>query len=351
MQKEVLVANSAQDCLWRLTSDEGGDLNGFDQAPFPLGHMSTGLAAAYATEILALAARRQVRLSSLRVRLDSRYTMEGSVLRGTMVGGAMPPEVRVEARSELDPAAFRSLVTDAVGVATASGLLRADAPGRFSLTVDGRRVEAGPSVPDVPVAPGPSLDALIPDARWNPGVGLLLDRAAPEEDETKPGEGGGGLNEVQSRVLVVRGSCAVREDGIKEVVQHLLAPAGGSAWRALSDEPLSSGRPGRAPDAASYLSAGLAFCFLTQLGRYATIVRGQLPAYEVVQDFELPLGGASGGTGQPGVAGPPVTHVFLTTPEGDDFARKVVQMGEQTCFLHALYRTPLRPRVLTRVLN
>jgi hypothetical protein len=37
--------------------------------------------------------------------------------------------------------------------------------------------------------------------------------------------------------------------------------------------------------------------------------------------------------------------VHLETPEDDDFARAVVDMGEQTCFLHALCRAGLTTKV------
>lgn len=345
MQKEVLVATSADDALWRLVSDEGGDLNGHDRAPFPLGHLAVGLAASVAEEVLALAAQRGVEVSGLRVVLDNHYTMEGSALRGTMVGGALAPDVRVEGRTGLDAAAWTGLVCDAVGVSAASGLLRAASPGDFTLTVDGRRVEGA----EVPPAAGDLLDGLRPDDPSRPGR-ALLERAEPDEPDDPAGDGGGGLQEAQSRVLKVRGSCTVGEDGVLEVVQQLRSPAGGSAWRALCDRPVSAGGQGRAPDAATYVAAGLAFCFLTQLGRYATIVRKQLPAYEVVQDLELPLAGASGATGRAGTAGAPTTHVFLSTPEGDEFARTALRMGEQTCFLHALCRSPLVPRVRARLL-
>jgi hypothetical protein len=37
--------------------------------------------------------------------------------------------------------------------------------------------------------------------------------------------------------------------------------------------------------------------------------------------------------------------VYLETTEDDDFARQVLDMSEQTCFLHALCRTDLEPVV------
>jgi hypothetical protein len=113
----------------------------------------------------------------------------------------------------------------------------------------------------------------------------------------------------------------------------------------LSDETPENGGQGRAPDAASYISAGIGFCFMTQVGRYAKIVKKDLREYRIIQDTHFSLGGASGGTGQPGQADPVETHVFLTTGEDDRFARETLDMSEQTCFLHALCKADLKTRV------
>ena len=84
---------------------------------------------------------------------------------------------------------------------------------------------------------------------------------------------------------------------------------------------------------------------MTQFGRYASIAKKELAAYRIVQDTHFSKGGASGGTGVAGTAAPVETHVYLETPEGDDFARQVLDMSEQTCFLHALCRTELKARL------
>ncbi|NIO43025.1 MAG: OsmC family peroxiredoxin, partial [Burkholderiales bacterium] len=41
-------------------------------------------------EILALAAQRDITINNITLVQDNFYTMEGSALRGTMVGGALP---------------------------------------------------------------------------------------------------------------------------------------------------------------------------------------------------------------------------------------------------------------------
>lgn len=89
---------------------------------------------------------------------------------------------------------------------------------------------------------------------------------------------------------------------------------------------------------------------MTQLGRYAKIMKKNLDEYKVVQDAHFSLGGASGRTGVPGDADAIETHTYLDTSEDEEFARKALDMGEQTCFLHAFCRTALKTKIrITRV--
>ncbi len=60
-----------------------------------------------------------------------------------------------------------------------------------------------------------------------------------------------------------------------------------------------------------------------------------LSDYRIVQDSFFPPGGASGGTGAAGAAEPLETHVYLETGESGDVAREMLDISEQTCFLHA----------------
>ena len=120
----------------------------------------------------------------------------------------------------------------------------------------------------------------------------------------------------QTRTLHLRGICTVRSDGVKLIEQHLFNPHG-SIFRLLSDEAPANGGGGRAPDAGSYISAGIGFCFMTQFGRFAKIASRQLDGYRIVQDTRF----------APGDADPVETHVYLDTPEADAFAREVLDVG------------------------
>ena len=343
MQKEVLVTTTLGDPAWRLVSDEGSDLNGYDEGPFPLGHMAVGMLASYTNELLALSRQRGVELGDLRLTLDNHYTMEGSALRGTMIGGALPPEVSLECTTDLDADGLRGLLSDAVHASPVNALLRHPLTSVFTLTVNGERSAPG-RVPELD-GPCPTDPAgSFADARPAPmDVRQPLVELLPEPESDEPGDGGG-LTETQNRRLHVRAVCNIRDDGVKEITAHLRRPAG-AIFRFLSDEPAGSGRPARAPDAASYVAAGIAFCFMTQFGRYASITKKELETYRLVQDLHLPIGGASGGTGTAGIADPVETHVFLETPHGQEFGRSALAMSEQTCFLHAVCRTTLRTRV------
>lgn len=340
MQKEAVVVSSATGRAWRLVSDEGPYLNGYDEAPFPLAFMGAGMVASYWNAIAAAAAARGVPLAELRLSLDSFYTMEGSALRGTMTGGALPPELAVEGDG-VDAAELERLCRTAVGAAVADGLVRGALTSRFTLTVDGRLLPVGRvSTLDAPV-PFPSEGLAGLPVAGPPGAEALMRRT--QAAELREGEGGRGssLEAEQKRTLHLRSLCAAGADGVKEIEIQLFRPHGSTFHLRSEEDPAA----GRAPDAATLISSGVGFCFLTQLGRYAAITKKSLGGYRVVQDTHFSVGVAGEDPVRPAEADPVETHVELDAPEDEGFARALVDMGEQTCFLHALCRTSLAPEV------
>jgi hypothetical protein len=114
---------------------------------------------------------------------------------------------------------------------------------------------------------------------------------------------------------------------LKEATVQLFKPLG-STFRFLGDD---TGQE-RAPSSLAYLAAGIGFCFMTQIGRYAHITKQALRAYSIVQDTIYRIGQESA------VAEPVDTHTFLQTAEPDEVAQKTLTMSERTCFLHAAMR-------------
>lgn len=315
MQKEALVASGATGMVWRVASDEGPYLLGDDVAPPPLAFMGVGLGAAFAEAICE-----QVGVSpeALRLVAHTRYTMKGSATQGTLRAGALPVGLSVQA-----PVPPEQLA-QAVRSAPVYGLLRSALASRFFLSHNGRPLD----VPGVRAVAAASLDprSLLDLAR--PAADLqAVERngLTPQTQEDASSEGSS-LAESQDRTLHLETVCAGTRQGLWRAEHRMYNPRG-TIFHFLCDP-----RGQRAPDPLSYVSAAIAFCFMTQLARYARILRKSLRSVAVFQETIFRVAGP---------AEPVVTHVYLDTEEEDALAQALVAAGERTCFLHALCRTEL----------
>ncbi len=338
MQKEAFVVNGATGRAWRLVSDEGPYLDGHDQAPCPLCNFIAGMAASYMNHINSVAELRGLHIEDIELTLGNFYSMEGSALKGTMLGGAMNPELSVWISADADAADLGTLVEEAVAASPITGLINGVNDSLFTLSWNGEEIPVG-SVSSLGASSYPDPGDRFGEVEVSDtpvADGLMVKVKPADQVEGVPGGAGSSLQESQSRTLHVQARCRIRDDGLKVIHENLFRPIG-SEFQFLSDEAPEFGGTGRAPDAISYLAAGIGFCFMTQFGRYASITKKRLDEYRIVQDIHFSPGGA----GEPGKADPVETHVYLVTPEGEDFARKTLDMGERTCFLHATCRTDL----------
>lgn len=339
-QKEALVRSSKTGITWRLVSDEGPYLNGHDAAPCPLAFLSTGMVASFMNEILALAKQQGVDIRKLKLIQDNYYTMKGSMPKRTMIGGAENIELQVEIDCDLDEQSLNQFLINATYASPLNGLMRGKLESLFKL---GRN---GVELPTAKVAELQS--ALFPDpgnhfAKARPAASDLVLMApvgpTPKKEVLKGTQSGGSsLSDEQDRRLNIGAVAVLREDGIKEIQQMQYSPYG-TSFRFLSSE------DGRAPDANTLISAGIGFCFMTQFGRFVSMLKLDLPDYRIVQDTHFSLGGASGGTGKAGEADPIETHVYLETSESGETAQEMLDISEQTCFLHAFCRTDLKTKL------
>jgi organic hydroperoxide reductase OsmC/OhrA len=339
MQKEALIGSSATGAIWRLASDEGAYLMGEDIAPCPLAFMTTGMVASFMEELLVVAGQRGIPLGKVRLIQDNYYTMEGSALRGTMAGGALPVDLALEAESPAKRDALAGLLEDAIAASPVTALLENVLPSRFTLTHNGREIQTGRVMTiGRPAQPYPQECFEKAEPAPDNVAGLISRNGMSPKTSEATSSAGSSYAQEQSRRLHLRGICTLRPDGLKAVEQQLLNPHG-SIFHFLSEEGPQAGGGGRAPDAMTYLSAGIAFCFMTQFGRYAKIVRKNLSSYTVVQDTHFSIGGRGERVPK---ADAVETHVYLESTEDDDFARTVLDMAEQTCFLHALCRSEVK---------
>ena len=342
-QKEALIRSAKTGDTWRLVSDEGPYLNGHDAAPCPLAFLSCGMVASFMNEILALASQQGIDIRTLKLIQNNYYTMKGSMPKRTMVGGAENIELEVEIDCDLDDKDLNEFLLNATFASPLNGLMRGQLESLFKLGKNGAELQTD-NVAELqaPLFPDPGNHF----AKAKPVESTLQLMSpvgpTPKKDVAKgTASGGSSLSDEQDRRLNIGAVAMLREDGIKDIQQMQYSPYG-TSFRLLSSE------DGRAPDANTLISAGIGFCFMTQFGRFVSMLKLDLPDYRIVQDTHFSLGGASGGTGKAGDADPIETHVYLETGESDETAREMLDISEQTCFLHAFCRTDLKTRLKVR---
>ena len=346
MQKEALVVSAATGTAWRFACDEGAHLGGFNKAPNPLTYLSAGMIASYMNEITALAAQRDITLNNVELVLENFYYREGDFRKGTMMSGALPPELTVHCDADCDDATLSTLLYEAVAASPLNGLARGSHPSLFNLVKDG--VELTPTqVAPLEADPFPDPGDNFPKLERmsdSPAVDGLIQMLV-EEDDAREAHADLELDQPQlsddKQLLHMHTRCVLRPDGVKEIFKEQYTPVA-PTWQFLSSE------DGRAPDAASLISAGIGLCFMTQVGRFSKMAKLPLTGYRIIQDTHFSPGGASGGTGQAGTAEPVETHLYLDVDgASDDDAQQILGVGERTCFLHAFCRDDVKAKVRT----
>lgn len=341
MQKEAFVEYGATGSCWRMVCDEGPWLNGTDLAPFPLAFFAAGLAASCLSEFIAETGDRGITVGSLNLLQDNFYTMEGSALRGTMKAGAMPTAMKFSATGDATAAEFADIAEVAVVERSAAVRCLSDTlPGEFVVQINGHpAVTTGePSVAMDLTDPADLFEGIQPQSALFPKEEIIRKLTG---DELQPDAAGDavGLQPDQKRRVHVRTRGRIRADGMKVLTVQCIQPAG-SVFEFLSDSSGAVGGRERAPSGLALLSCAVAFCFMTQIGRYAQMTKQDLHGYRVMQatGFRLVSDNAP-------VAESVRTLVCLDSDEPEEEMHTLVRMGEQTCYLHAAYRASIDTQV------
>lgn len=352
MQKEAVVCQvEPRGGAWRVVSDEGPYLNGTDLAPFPLGFFTAGQQCSFMTELLRHAKARGVEIKSLVVEQDNRYSMAGSALRGDMQGDAMPVEMLVKIEADADAETIARLIRLAEQSSPAQAVMRDVMDNAFSLALNGNPLPvAGIRQSGIEEVADPlaTFEAIEMDTDGSFLPDIITKVSAAEPVHGVEGGAASSLQPEQKRTLHVRGEAKLIGDGLMETVVRLFSPLG-SSFRFLC------GGGQSAPPALVYLAAGIGFCYMTQLGRYAHIAKQNLISYRILQRNVFNLEERESNVRGVARAEPVDTHVFIEADEPDDAARQLVRMGEQTCFLHAAmkgaYRSDIRAELNGQVLQ
>ena len=348
-QKECVVTDGVAGSAWRMVCDEGAGLNGTDLAPFPLGFMSAGLQAELLGRIARLAHARAIPLGSLRTGLVNRYAFEGSFFRGTGRGSALAPAFQVHLDSPAPVQQVRALVAGAAAASPLLAAVKSALANTFALYVNGQRRTP------LQVPPSTRADAPDPLKSWK-GVPQPLagsDALADMVAKLAPPPANGGpprppmLPDQDVRFAIEICGESHWQDGIAASQTWASKPFG-SRFGLKSDE-RSAGD--QAPSGLALAAAGVAFCLMTQLLRYAEFRKYQIRAVRIVQYWPMQLvSGADGTDGTPsgtltGTTGNLDTHVFLHGEESDENMGHLLLSSANTCYLHALLGAALQPDI------
>lgn len=337
MQKEGIVQYGPTGSAWRLVCDEGPWLNGRDLAPFPLGFFTTGMMSHFASEFVTLAKASGLDIGDFKLQLDNKYLMNGSASKGTMKADALPSSFVVGYTGSATKEEVHKLAYQALGASSADAVMRLPMANEFSIsrnneriTTDGLTDTGHDQEPD----PKEVFDQAKPDPSFATGEDITKKLENAKLVHGVEGGVGSTMTDDHKRMVHVRATLDYRGDGVKRTKIQIFQPIG-SVFEILTDDSEKFGGKERFPPGLALMSAGVAFCYMTQISRYAAVVKQDLKEYRIVQDMHYGLPGASGKTGvAPGVD-PVITHVHVETGEDTKTTQTLVRMGEQTCYLHA----------------
>lgn len=341
-QKEAVVTEGEKGSSWRMVSDEGVHLKGTDLAPFPLGYFNAGLHADLINRLLRCANARSLKLSGLGIDLLNGYSMTGAFFRGDGKGYAEPAKINVKIQSSAQPAEIIRLVSDAVNASPALAAMRVPLVNTFAIYVNGRRRRVttmeNSTAPD---APDPFRTYQRPPQPLA-GANDLPDiiRKTGQKREGTPALAPAGTT---TRIIRIVGGAShlLDQQGITETDTYLDLP--GASYFALKSDERAAGD--QAPSGLALLSAGIAFCYMTQLSRYIEHMKFKIRAVRLVQHCPYTVTGSAADGSWAGGVEPVDTHLFLNGEESDETHERLMNIAANTCYLHATLCSALEPVV------
>ena len=223
------------------------------------------------------------------------------------------------AETDLSPTVERALETSPAIAA----MLNA-AEGAFALFVNGRSVP----VAGVPQSAAPTQTDPFPAALGAAPSGRRP-RAEPERQTTRPPgrDRGASLTDNQSGAVGWRVQARGSYDLDTRLVESTVGFPGLAAaetWNLVSDASNEA-----APSGLAYFSAGTAFCYHTQLCRYADVRRMEIASPRLVQVSDFSSSNDGGG-----VVDAVDTQLFLNGSLDADAASSLLIAAANTCYAH-----------------
>ncbi len=339
-QREAILTEGGG-VAWRLTSDEGLHLKGTDLAPFPFGYFNAGLQADLLNRIRFYSHQFETPLTDLSIKVENEYWLLGSFVSGNGKGVANPSQIEIELNSDFSDQQMIQLVNAAMSASPGMAFLRNVLESTFSLTINGRRKLLNELMdPMVEVPKDPFLEYSAPIRPLNSVkdeleiIRKLPIKEAGEVTIAPPGS--------SSKIIrIIKGKGKFLDASGKTEIESWLTLPGMSHFLFVSDEGASTS----APSGLGLLSAGIAFCFITQIARYIENMKLDVNAIRLVQLIPFSIFGDVNETSNIGAAEPIQTHLFLNGSLSEEMFEKLLTMSARTCYLHATAMNSLPPKM------
>lgn len=339
-QREAILTEGGG-TSWRLTSDEGLHLKGTDLAPFPFGYFNAGLQADLLNRIRHYANVLQTPLTDLHMKLDNEYWLLGSFVTGSGRGVANPSQIEIRIKSDFSDPEITQLINYAMQASPCIDFLNSVLKSTFSLTINGKRKilnELVDPMVDIPMDPFLRYPTALQPIKSNqPEIDIIRKLATREDGHVSIAPPGSATKIIRN----IKGhSYFSNPQGITEIESWLGLP-GMSHFQFISDE----GGTCKAPSGLGLLSAGIAFCFITQIARYIENMKLQVNGIRLVQYNPFSITAGENSIADIGRAEPIETHLFLNGALSDDMFEKLLNMSARTCYLHASALNSLPPKI------
>ncbi|MGI9472399.1 MAG: OsmC-related (seleno)protein, partial [Rubripirellula sp.] len=95
---------------FEIICDEGPYLGGDDSAPPPLAYYSASLAFCLLTQLSRYAAIKKLKIQSMRLSQETRFSMDGSVAKGTLSGRGLEVITQLEIESSESAESIRRMI-------------------------------------------------------------------------------------------------------------------------------------------------------------------------------------------------------------------------------------------------
>lgn len=336
MQKRGQIVRPQTGEAWQFVCDEGAALGGTDWAPPPLAYFGAGLTSSVAGALADKASELNVSAEAISVALDNYYSLNGSILLGTMEGKGHNPDINVAIQgAALSKEKKSSVVLQAVSNGLASYLMKSEFVSKFGLVANGVNVTL-----DLPYWDNNIVANALPTTTQDPNesdMAYVTKAFTRPDDLNYVAKGGSGHDTVQNRTTMVSSITKATANGAFSVQTGVARP------NASVYEFLGAGDAGAngAPSSSCLIAAGIGFCYMTQLGRYAVAKKRSINDYRMIQAIDIPKLGSDGS--QTPIIG---TKLFLNldTPD-EDFACELAHSAKRTCFLHSTLQSSLRCKI------